>query len=70
MRFARAVLGVLLLLAAAWSMAPASKAQGGNSVNVGGTVTDQTGAVVPGATVTIHDQVSGFEESATTDASG
>ena len=70
MRFARAVLGVLLLLAAAWSMAPASKAQGGNSVNVGGTVTDQTGAVVPGATVTIHDPVSGFEESATTDASG
>jgi len=71
MRFARAVLGILLLLAAAWSMAPESKAQaGGNSVNVGGTVTDPTGAVIPGATVTIHDPVSGFEESATTDASG
>jgi Carboxypeptidase regulatory-like domain len=70
MRFARAVLGILLLLAVAWSMAPGSKAQGGNAVNVGGTVTDPTGAVVPGATVTIHDPVSGFQASATTDASG
>ncbi len=71
MRFARMILGILLLLAAAWSIAPESKAQaGGNSVNVGGTVTDQSGAVIPGATVTIHDPVSGFEGSATTDASG
>jgi len=70
MRFARAVLGILLLLAAAWSMAPASKAQGANSVNVGGTVTDQSGAVIPGASVTLHDPVSGFEGSATTNASG
>jgi Carboxypeptidase regulatory-like domain len=52
-------------------MAPELQAQaGGNSVNVGGTVADQSGAVIPGATVTIHDPVSGFEESATTDASG
>jgi Carboxypeptidase regulatory-like domain/TonB-dependent Receptor Plug Domain len=71
MRFARAVLGILLLLAAAWSMAPASKAQaGGNSVNVGGTVTDQSGAVIPDATVTLHNPVSGFQASAPTDASG
>ena len=62
MRFARVVLGILLLLAAAWSIAPESKAQmGGNSVNVGGTVTDQSGAVIPGATVTIHNPVSGLE---------
>jgi Carboxypeptidase regulatory-like domain/TonB-dependent Receptor Plug Domain len=70
MRFARAVLGILLLLGAAWGIAPASKAQGGNSVNVAGTVTDQSGAVIPGATVTLHNPVSGFQESATTDASG
>ncbi|HTX15953.1 MAG TPA: carboxypeptidase regulatory-like domain-containing protein [Candidatus Baltobacteraceae bacterium] len=71
MRFARAVLGILLVLSAAWMMAPESQGQaGGNSVNVGGTVTDPTGAVVPGATVTVHDPVSGFEASATTDASG
>ena len=71
MRFARAVLGILLLFAAAWSMAPESQGQmGGNSVNVGGTVTDQSSAVIPGATVTIHNPVSGFEASATTDASG
>ena len=72
MRFARAVLGILLVFA--WrrgSRRLSRKAQmGGNSVNVGGTVTDQSGAVIPGATVTIHNPVSGFEASATTDASG
>ena len=71
MRFARAFLGILLLFAAAWSMATDSRAQGGgNSVAVAGTVTDQAGAVIPNATVTIHNPVSGFEASATTDASG
>jgi Carboxypeptidase regulatory-like domain len=71
MRFARAVLGILLLFAVAWMFAPALQAQaGGNSVSVGGTVTDQSGAVVPGAAVMIHDPVSGYQASATTDASG
>jgi len=72
MRFARTVLVILLLCVAAWfTTAPDVRAQGGgNSVQVEGTVTDQSGAVVPGATVTIHDPVSGFEASATTDASG
>jgi len=35
-----------------------------------GTVTDQTNAVIPGATVEIHNPVSGFSRSATTDGSG
>jgi len=52
-------------------MAPALKAQNaGNSTSIGGTVTDPTGAVIPGATVTIHNPVSGFERTATTDGSG
>jgi hypothetical protein len=56
---------------ATWLLASGVQAQGGgNSVNVGGTVTDQSGAVIPGATVTIHDPVSGFEASATTAANG
>jgi Carboxypeptidase regulatory-like domain/TonB-dependent Receptor Plug Domain len=43
---------------------------GGNSSNISGTVTDPSGAVIPGATVTIHNPVSQFERTATTDATG
>ncbi len=43
---------------------------GGNSATVSGIVTDQTGAVVPNATVEIHNPVSGLARSTTTDASG
>jgi hypothetical protein len=43
---------------------------GGNSVAVGGTVTDPTGAVIPNVTITLHNPVSGFEATATTDTSG
>ena len=46
------------------------QAQSGNSTNVTGTVTDPSGAVIPGATVTIHNPVSGFAHTTTTDASG
>ena len=42
----------------------------GNSTSVVGTVSDPSGAVVPNATVEIHNPVSGFERAATTDASG
>src|ERR1700753_820748 len=37
---------------------------------VAGTVTDASGAVIPGATVTIENPVSGLKRSAKTDASG
>ena len=36
------------------------KAQGSNAVSVSGTVKDPSGAVIPGATVTIYNPVSGF----------
>lgn len=47
-----------------------SVAQTGNSSTVSGTVLDPSGASVAGAVVSIHDPVSGYERSATTDSSG
>jgi len=43
---------------------------GGNSTSVTGTVADPSGAVVPGATVEIHNPVSQFTRSAVTDPNG
>ena len=42
----------------------------GTSGSISGTVTDTTGAVVPGATVTVLGVVSGFRQAVQTDASG
>ncbi len=42
----------------------------GGAGTISGTVKDPSGAVVPGATVTIHNPVSGYERTASTDASG
>src|SRR5690242_18879187 len=41
-----------------------------NSGSVGGTVTDPSGAVVPGATVSIENPVSHYSRTATTDKMG
>ena len=41
-----------------------------NSGTVSGTVIDPTGAVVPGATVTIQNPVSGYMQTAQTNSSG
>jgi len=43
---------------------------GGNSGTISGTVLDPTGAVVSGATVEVHNPVSHFDQSTTTDTSG
>jgi hypothetical protein len=45
-------------------------ASSGGSGTVSGTVKDQSGAVIPGTTVIIHNPVSGYERTASTDASG
>ena len=50
-----------------FSAAHAVQAQ---SAAISGTVTDPSGGVVPNATVTIHNPVSGLERSTTTDSSG
>ena len=68
MTIKNAFLGALLAALCLLVAVPAALAQNaGNSTAVTGTVADPTGAVIPGATVTIHNPVSGFERSATTD---
>src|SRR6266404_5187939 len=48
----------------------ANAQSGGSSTSVVGTVTDPSGAVVPNAVVEIHNPVSGYARTATTDSSG
>jgi hypothetical protein len=62
-------LRILPLLALAL-IAAAAQAQSGSAGAVRGTVTDPTGAVVPGATVHLANSVTGFSRTATTDATG
>src|SRR5690349_21839986 len=47
-----------------------SAQSGGSSTSVTGTVVDPTSAVVPNATVEMHNAVSGFERSTRTDSAG
>ncbi len=60
---------ILPLLALALASVSAS-AQSGNAGTVRGTVTDPSGAVIPGARVRLNDPVSQFERATTTDATG
>jgi Carboxypeptidase regulatory-like domain len=59
-------IAVSLFLAAGFAYAQS----GSNSGSINGTVLDPTGAVVPKATVEIHNPVSHFDRSTTTDKSG
>ena len=70
MSLARAFLAALFLLFVTLAAAPSGWAQTGNAANIAGTVTDPSGGVVAGATVTIHNPVSQYERSSTTDTSG
>jgi Carboxypeptidase regulatory-like domain/TonB-dependent Receptor Plug Domain len=49
---------------------PALAQSGGSSASISGTVLDPSGAVVPNATVEIHNPVSAFDRSTTTDSAG
>ncbi|MFZ0320360.1 MAG: carboxypeptidase regulatory-like domain-containing protein [Candidatus Sulfotelmatobacter sp.] len=66
MRSPRAAFGVVLILSAVLSVS----AQIGNSGSISGSVLDPTGAVVPNATVEVHNPVSHFDRSTITDKAG
>jgi hypothetical protein len=59
-------LSLTVLLAFITTLAHAQSKSG----SISGTVTDPTGAVIPGATVQIANHVSGYQRTATTDATG
>jgi hypothetical protein len=59
----------LALIALAFASLSAS-AQSGSAGAVRGTVTDPSGAVIPNASVHLTDKVSGFDRTATSDATG
>ena len=62
---------VILMVCLSVLMLPSAvAAQTGNSSAISGTVVDPSGGLIPDAIVTIHDPVSGYERSATTNASG
>jgi len=70
MRLARALLAAHICILSLLAVGLRTQAQTGNSSTIQGTVTDPSGAVIPGATATIHNPVSGLDRTATTDASG
>jgi Carboxypeptidase regulatory-like domain/TonB-dependent Receptor Plug Domain len=70
MNFLRRIEAIVFLCALVLGFAWAAGAQTGNSGIIKGTVADPSGAVVGGATVTIHDPVTGYERTTTSDASG
>ena len=62
-------IAAVVLLSA--SVAGATEGQSvGNATTLNGTVVDATGAIVLGATVKIHNPVSGYDRSTETDTSG
>jgi hypothetical protein len=60
----------IVLIALFFGINSANAQSVGNSTSVSGTVVDPSGALVVNAVVHLHNAVSGFERSATTDASG
>ena len=64
-----AIFAVTFLSSAVLTIAARAQS-GGSSGSISGTVIDPTGAVVPNATVEVHNPVSHFDRSTTTDTSG
>ncbi len=70
MAFYRRLTGRILPFLALVLAAASVSAQAGGAGTIDGTVTDPTGAVIPHATVTLSNAVSGFERTTTTNATG
>ncbi len=69
--FCKGWLAAAIMAVAAMLSVGAAKAQsGGTSSGISGTVLDPSGAVVANATVEIHNAVSGFDRTTTTDSKG
>src|SRR5438045_1161077 len=62
--------GKFLFIALALLISSPILPQSINSGTVSGTVTDQSSAAINGATVRLHNAVTGYTQSATTDATG
>jgi hypothetical protein len=60
----------IVAVAAMLSIGAANAQSGGTSSGISGTVLDPSGAVVANATVEIHNAVSGFDRTTTTDSKG
>jgi hypothetical protein len=69
-QFSRLLLAVMLLTATALSSTPAFAQGGGTSTSLSGTVTDTSGAVIPGATVTVKNNATATEYTAVSNESG
>src|SRR5881392_281576 len=65
---ARSIVFVIAFVIALVAMALPTWAQ--STATLQGTVTDQQGAVVPGATIVVRNQATGVERSLVTDAAG
>jgi len=64
---------LFILFVSLWAMTLPSAVLGqglGSAGTVQGTVSDPSGAVIPGATATIYNPVTGFTRTASTDSSG
>jgi hypothetical protein len=70
MKSGQAILGALCISLFFLCASQVCAQNAGNSTSIGGVVTDPSGAVIPGATVTIHNPVSQFERTASTDTMG
>src|SRR5271157_1754958 len=68
--FGLSIFMIVLLSLAVSVGAPRALAQSTTEGAIGGTVFDPSGAVVPGAAVTVHNNGTNAEHAATTDASG
>jgi hypothetical protein len=68
--FKRSLLATFLVLFCVGNAMLGVAQSGGSSTSVTGTVSDSSGAVVPGAIVEIRNPVSGFDRKTETDASG
>jgi hypothetical protein len=66
----RSIISLAAIFLLALPACAESASGGGNAGTVRGAVTDPSGAVIPGATVHLANQVSGLDQTAVTDATG